>query len=378
MRKGIILSLVFAAAMIWPGSDFWMHNHLKWFLLLGVLFFWIGLDLGERFHWSVAPAFWSTSLGSLVAASIIPNQFSDLEVTARIFVSHASSTALYSFLAISLFCILALDRVGVLQAIEGGFGWVCVTDSLLVCLQKVLGAHTNGGFYGNSSMNGCLIAMTLPFLVRLRMGDRWMAGAVLSALVAVFLSGASQPVGVLCVVMVAAASSFFRGDGAKRGFLIASFACAAVVFLAGACFVPDFLGSNGRFQVWEAVVRWVLEHHPSAGASLFGVGGGSGSALIPGIQQEYGISPDISFPWLHSDWFEVDVFLGRVGFGAVALMFGYSLRAAWDRPYLFAVLAGFGACAVFNYPTHAPMHALVGMITLLAAFRDRKPRRLAA
>jgi hypothetical protein len=200
----------------------------------------------------------------------------------------------------------------------------------------------NGWQFGNPSMAGCLLAVLLPYI--------WQKVAVRLQLVATFLTvlvawrlGASQPIGVLAVVIFVGLKNF-----PLRLSMIGALIFGGFHFLG-----RDFLDNNGRFEIYHMAWNWSRSH------GLFWTGWGAGSAqtVMPLIQLMKDSTEKTFFLWLHSDWLQILIEYGVFGFVFSLLAFGKLAHRAATQGNACdqAALWGFAAMALFNYPLRTPL-----------------------
>jgi hypothetical protein len=120
----------------------------------------------------------------------------------------------------------------------------------------------------------------------------------------------------------------------------------------------EFFNHSGRYDVWLLTWEWWTKF-----ANIrTGTGPGTVYALVPRIQ--YLKTPMAmrhdSFIWLHNEFFQVLIEEGVVGLTAYLALYLVCLKRAFNSRYLFSAMAGFGICALANYPFHLPIHAFVG------------------
>ena len=212
------------------------------------------------------------------------------------------------------------------------------------------------GLVGNASMNGQLIAVMLfAVIAHLRasgVATRLLIALFVSASVAVALTGASTPVGVLAVMVAAFAIANGR----------ALYAVAAIVPIAllRLSLGPVAFDSTGRFEHWQNIFAWWISSKQYA----FGLGLGS-------YRKIFAVMPESMGLWAHNDYLQLLFETGLVGLGSLLVVLFYALKKSYARPWLFASVAGYAAGAGFNFPAHLAPHAFVGCFLAWLAFRGR-------
>ncbi len=226
------------------------------------------------------------------------------------------------------------------------------------------------GISGNPSMNGCLIAITIhPAYKWLHAkvlhsdAPAWskqndaikdgMAALVVLGAIACALTGASIPAGVLVVTCIACMIS----QEGRVTWPIFYGSAALALFVLGVGYALDpvhFFHSTGRFQAWRTIFDWWY----SSGKILFGHGTGMGSVVFyNAARSDMSFGP---FYWAHNDYLQILFDNGVVGLASFLIALFYTLKKAFDRPWLFASLSGYAATMLFNFPLHVPVHAIVG------------------
>ena len=260
----------------------------------------------------------------------------------------------------------------------GGEDWAGTIPFLLggICLLSIgLTFYQMGGiprgFSGNPSMNGCLIAITLPILLGLVFKYRpttaifWplslSVALSVATLIALLATRTSIPLGVLFVVWAS-------GMIAHRGIRYVWASCVgagALLFCIGYFSQPDvFLSSSGRFAGWRMIFRWWVD----SGHWGLGLGTGAGSIVFERLHFVYPAFAPLGV-WAHNDFLGLLFDNGLVGLASLLVMLGYALFRARENYSLFASITGFIATAFFNFPIHLPAHAFVGASLVWLAHR---------
>lgn len=217
-------------------------------------------------------------------------------------------------------------------------------------LGKLPGGHGVPGFIDYASINGCLIACVMPFFISSKRLAKSLV-AVLLGITAIILSKSSIPAGVLLVVGLTYAASYYRNSLSLRfgfflfGLLIVCLFCFRVID-------PNLFDSAGRFEAYRLFMMHWLRN-----ANFFtGFGPGSFSVIAPGVQMENGfmVSDTYAHFWLqlHSDWLQVLYEYGFVGLLFALGIFSFAFLSFFkNREHgLLASLVGFGSSCLFNFP----------------------------
>lgn len=304
---------------LYTGGPYWWATWQgKWAVLLFALAASISLQAAKKFHWSVAPAL-AVTLGSAIYAG------------AWSFMSHEAA---YSALCLALLYLffMPLTRRN-RPAVELSLAVISLISIGWLPIWK-------GGLIGNPSMNGCLIAITLPFV---NLPVVYPVG-----LVGLVYIGQSIPLGVAAVMFAA----YLIASGTRlraRHFVVAM----AVGLASYAYQYPMLFHSNERFASWEKVLAfwWSTNQH------WFGLGTGSGPVVFR--QAEGALSL-----FAHNDYLQMLFENGIVGLVSAVILLVGALVRSFNRPLLFASVCGYAATAFFNYPAHLPVHAFVGAALL--------------
>lgn len=236
------------------------------------------------------------------------------------------------------------------------FYFVTWSVCLVTCASILMTFFRPAGLCGNPSVNGLLIAVGVPIaLYRLR--DRAYPFVTIHtlALVAIFLTRASIPVGTLAVVL--SAFSFSVADKSfNRLFTLVP---AAFILVIGYLLTPEFFNSSGRFEGWAMITKWWW----ASDQIWFGLGNGMGARVFG---QRYLIDPHFGLAsWAHNDYLQIAFDFGITGLAALLSIVGYTLYKSFHRPWLFASNAGYAACMFFSMPLYLPLTAFLGASLLV-------------
>ena len=325
---------------------FWFD---KWAVLMALGALAYGAWVGRGVHWSAAPFVVSVLLSAVWVIGYSGNKYANWDITDQLYIKSCAGYTATAFLLLTT--LFALTREKHLRVIECMFAWICFASAAYTLFQapfSIPGQRV--AFMGNASMNGCLIAVTLPFLWK---NWNWWVCAV--PVYAVFLTGASVPVGVLAIVMLTLTSHRIVG-----------IAVAALAFVSGFALQSyDLFSSNGRFLAWKHLWKFFVDENFSR---LIGMGTGSGMALFPVAQQKAGVTTSF-FWWAHNDFLQVGLEQGLIGLIALLiLVVGVIWKVRNDRVML-AVVLGYCGMAMFNYPARMPLTALLGFAIVAMAHR---------
>ncbi len=305
-----------------------------WFYLI---FSGVSWHVGKRIHFSV---------GLFLFIALVSAVKGDL-------------TAAFAILLIATF-FAGLDTKHESFVLESIYGvWLLSTVVTLCQMGSV--PYARFGISGNASMNGCLIALTLPIALRRRQTEPQALRGVFAicAMLAVFSTNASIPLGVLFLTAIVPAVLTNRFGRA--------FKYSPLVLLAGYAVNPTyFFNPSGRFESWAKIYQWWLD----TGNIFTGLGTGMGT-IIFGRQHVVDRSFAHMGVWAHNDYLQVLFDNGLIGLASALLVLGFAVHKSINRPWLCASVIGYGATAFFNFPTHVPIHAMVGGALLWVVHRGR-------
>lgn len=310
--------------IFWPG-------------LLGVMFAVICVDLMRVTHWSVAA-------------------FALILLNGMRFEHTESVTATVCLIACIAFFLNVVKPAAIYRVIY----WAFLIAITLVLAAFMENPYDRMGLLGNSSMNGCFIAVSWPLVIRhiAHHPYRNHRAAILSglAIIAIFLESASIPIGVMAVTFSA--------------LILATHRAWAIVTLAPVTLIAvwvqgpkTFFHSSGRFIYWQEICSWWWSH----GSPWFGTGNGTFQEIfrIHGV-----VTKTVTFAWAHNDYLQLFIESGIIGCASLAVMVFFLLKRVMDRPYLFASIIGYLACAVFNFPTHLAPTAFLGCALIWLTYRE--------
>lgn len=359
---GFLLTCV--SPLFLPGGFWNRYWYGPWAVLIAFAILSFAFYVGNRLHWTLVPFTLSTLLSSLWVYGWFGNDYTGWAVGDQAALKSSSLYASLAFVLLLLACVRLKDYTEHLRKL---LGVVCLLATIWTLCQFQSIPFKRVGFAGNASMNGCLIAVTLPFmlsaLLKVRSANVIVPILTCLAAIAVSMTSTSVPVGVLCVVLLTLYLSKFT-------ILLVAFIAAIECSLQGSA---AFFSPSDRFSMWRVFMEWwwyATDH-------LFGAGAGVSTVLLPSIQKARGMNGNF-FMWFHSDPLQVLFEQGAIGAVTLFVAFvGVAWKSRRDRALLASVL-GFAAASVFNYPTHLAPHALVGISLLAMAYKRTEGDRLNA
>ena len=359
----------------------------KWFYLMGILSLSLTYRLKQKYHWSICVLVAYLLLSALWAFGYSGSYYFAL----RERLDDIKANSSYAFIAIALTVAFVSElKIKDLKVAEGVIGIIGFLNSAMIIAQRgfYYDKGLRGGFLGNPSMSGCFIAFALPFM-RNRL-------QVVFGIIAILLTGTSQPVGVLAVVGAASLMWFpkrkrlmVNGIGlvirpsyfkiiSQVSFVLAT-ACVFVYLT-----IPKITSKHGRspfddsgrFEMWKIAITPLFEN----GHYIVGQGTGSTAALVPRLHlihesKRHGVGEHFKideWKWLHSDFIQLLFENGLVGLCLGILASVFALYFSYLKSQrLFAATSGLIATAIFNFPAHFPIHAFSGALILAMCFRLR-------
>lgn len=369
----VTLKISFLIALSVLGFVFFESNIVQsqWLVLSGLLA--VGIFFSTRS--SGTPTLLSLNIAYQCwnATSVYENRWGIFEKTpnlVRVFFSNASAAALSTLLMLTLlFGHLKRRHFEDLGLI---WGWLCLINTTYVLANIWVhhGKLIQPGFLDVAGMNGCLIASTLPFVMRVIDRYPFKNGSFLFILAALALPAfaavqaqATNPYFVLTVVLFSAFLVIKFQDYEGKSFWNWRFIVPCVVVALGLSWlgphlVVNFFNWSGREQGYPIFMGAVLKNYHW----ITGFGLGTFQILGPEIQTVTHFNEGAWWLWLHSDWLQLIFETGVIGFALAWLLYGKCLWNAycarkWD---LLVSLCGYGAWMVANYPFHNAISAFLG------------------
>lgn len=334
-------------------------------LTLGLCYF-----IYKKSHIIVALFCASTLLSSLLVFALKFRYSPAFDGSAVLALDNSALQAGFYFLLFTSFFINC--NKSFFNSIELALSGLCITNSIVFLTQYLFFSPVEYyGFFGNSSMNGCLIAMTYPFLNQkpesITYSDKQIKevfkkhkleflfdlSCVAIPIIAILLHKQSMPVIALFFSL-----SYLTIKNIILEKQLVFFAFILVCFIGSAAWlIPDFFNSTGRFRMNDLTFNWFLKYvNP-----IIGVGNGTSILFIPFIQQESGDKSPYSFGWLHNDFLQVLFEQGIFGFLFAFLLAAFCLFKSYKKSsYIFNAACIYILVSIFNYPAHTPVHAFIG------------------
>lgn len=368
MTKVLLVLSILSASVLRLESDFNGYRH---YLAVVLAVFWISAVVWKRVNWSAGLAVCWTLLS---AAHIFGNPFSPYIAKGDIAVITFDSLAACSFISILLVLFLLLTvKAGLTRIIVETFGWLCILDSWFVVIQFLLGHSSvdRGGFFGNASINACVIAFTYPVLKRQKNRPQCALTAIsgLFSLVlpvlAILLARSNMALASIIAALLSSYIIRFKSFNPRR--LILCVGTSATLVFAGHCFMGDKFGENsGRFILWKATMKWWWQH----ASHWTGTGLGTYFVFGPNVQLFDLHQTTSHMVWMHNDWLQILFEQGFVGITLIAVMTIKSMQAAVldDRLWIVASMVAYSVTCLGNFPMHLPVPGFFGALLVVIAF----------
>lgn len=366
MRLLIPIGVVTVTVFQWLG-DYW---HSKWAVLLALLSFGVGAQLGRRTHWSAGLAFSYLCLGFIWVFAWRDNEFSNFEPLVATSFESLAASGLTAFLLLTFF-MADLDEKS-RAALRLGIALSGACAAIWIAMEFLLGARGNElhGPFSQASMTGCFLVMALPFSIYSN-AKVSRAGLLPIAIAIIFITLIDGRASVPLLGATVCAVCWFLGSDRIAFFwrVVAVAIVIPLILVAGSFANHDLWNSSGRFEMYRRTMEWWSDN------SLLAWGKGGGTFFIFGghIQATTQTNASSRMIWLHSDWLQLVFEHGLIGLTLVTTMLCFALLAAFQKGRKDVVmgLLSYSAMAVVQYPVHLAAHALVGMFLISEAFQGR-------
>jgi hypothetical protein len=352
----IVVLLLGLGLLFFNYGNYWSaHWYSKWAYIMTAGTICFGIWVGSRTHWSVTPFVALIGIHAMYLGFWSVGPYFKMYGIAIVLSMAKSSLYGYCILLFAILFILLLPAK-YKPSVEWFLLCVCLLSTLYTISQWGEIPYYRNAFSGNASMNGCLIAFSAPFLLE-ALDRKWIKFFALALVVlAVFLTGTSIPVGVLCgtsfVYFLAKYWDKIRKSIIPAALLVLGISSVGIFAWA---IDPTLFNSNGRFQEWEQGFSWWAKHADP----LLGYGLGTVQALYPTLQKTvFQSAPSGYFLWFHSEYLQVLWELGIFGLLAILPVVGYFFWHARHNAVLMSSLFGIALAALFNYPLRLPIHAM--------------------
>lgn len=380
MNKSVLLFLVVIASIFFnhpidllvgirsQDSFFDVFWADRWFYAMLAMIVYVGLKIKQSHHMSVALLIGYSLISSLYAFGW-HGSYPYIKTDIQAFTAYS-----FSAIMLGLFCLGSFSYKD-LPKVQKAFSAICFINIIMVIFQFLLGVPngSRAGIFGNPSMSGCFISITLPFVVM--MGHSFIA---LLGLVAIGLIGSSQPIGIIAVAAAAYYLKVFSKSKFVTKILVTSLTLGSILIL-----IPittskhhrSAFDNSGRFEVWKTVLGpWFKD-----GRYIVGQGTGTTEVIVPRIQaieeskkhknktESFHLT---EYKWFHSEYLQMLFENGIIGLLLMLNVIYYSLIISYKKnAFIFSTLCAYLATMMFNFPFHLPMHAIFGGILLSMIFK---------
>jgi O-antigen ligase len=368
----IILTVLFSSVFYW-GQDFQGTRAFTFHILANL---WLAAFLGKRVHWAAGLAFGWMGFSALY---IFAQPVSPLGHFGPLATATFDGVSAISYLSVlSITYLLAFATKEQLESLLVAFATLCFLDALFVLAQWIGGANTSdrGGFFGNTSMNACVIAFTYPLLTRnsRKANGRWSAVARVIKLyvpiLAILVSRSN--LGLLSLLAAFIAPTLFDLWPEKFSFLGLVESTTTLIFSASGLFLvghwfmgPKFGDDNGRFQLWSAAINWWLK----SADHFFGMGLGTYAVFGPNIQISDLHQMTWHFPWLHNEPLQILFEQGIIGLFLFLNLTYWTFRSCskTGESWLLSAVSAYFVASLGNYPMHQPVTGFFGVLLVILA-----------
>jgi len=302
LKPGVLVALGVGFLAFEHGGYWQAFVFGRWSLLLGIGGVALSWWLADQIGWVFLPLIATVIVSGIYTGRWHGNSlFQGFDILTTVVIEKSALEATLCMILATVF--LALVPAKYTRCARYALIGHCVLSSFRTFYEAWMGVCP-GGFVGNASMNGCLIAVLLPLLFKTpsRLIAPWEAilkvVAVLAAVAAIALTHASIPLGLLVLLIGYGFWSLLGWEAAA--LMTVFFGAAAWVFFQPMGGHHAFFDDNGRLQVYRWSYTWWRENVPA----LTGMGLGSGTQMFQRIQRLNGQYANL-FPWAHSDWLQI-------------------------------------------------------------------------
>ena len=365
--------IIFIAAFKYNlnGNDDWWWSAWALSCLFGLIM--LSIELFKRIHWSVVVLLFWSILSWIFIVPWYDNFYTNINPSLRSIIAYHSSHGTMCLMFLIFIFLFNYKRLNVFR---NAFLTLCVANSIYVICQWINGNQFlfRGGFCGNASINGCLIAFTYPLVLDFCFHQRTKLQEhinilsksimIIAPIVAIFCTKTSVPAGTLLV----ATSSFlfFRIRNIKLKIIIPVI-IISLILLTGYLIDPsNFFDDAARFKLYDIAIDSFFTYR--------NIWFGSGTATFPffGIvnQQNANVMVGSWAIWLHNDWIQIMYENGIIGLGLALSTFIFFIWYAIKKSKYTILSCGlaYAASMVFDYPMHYPLQAMFGIFLICEIF----------
>lgn len=364
--KYFCFSIILFLGLFHIGDQTWWP---KWALLLSFIAVYFAIHVGKKTHWICGLAAGYTILSGLWVATWRINQYKNQWAEWQLLnLSHGVFYALVAFILLTFWFSNTSKEER--KWVGYGLAFICMIDVIFTLYQLPLAPNQRTGLMSYGAMNGCFIAMTIP-LTWQYLGERKSFEkffGFLIPLLAVIISDGSMPFGVLAAVLITFGFCriWDKFYGWERPLVLVIALVAVCSFLVGLGYYLHgelFFDSSGRFDMYQKSFEWMKLPGNLYWSEWFGTGNGTYITIGKRLLGHF---------WMHSDIGQTYFELGAVGVIIYGGLFGGTIWRFWKRGQVFYLssMAGWLACALFNYPVHLAMTSVVGIYLVREAYTE--------
>lgn len=367
------------------GLTFWANHddnlqilyQARWFICLFGCALLLSWRVGRRVSWGLVPLVLSVSFSGLSGAFLY-DSYSNLPIVAQLGIKAdaAGSLVCFLFMALAVWSLNYAQLRGLQRALA--MLGPCAAGVALVFL--AVGKNENlwerVPFVDNPSLFGSLLVVCLHFTLHGYRNYRLLPW--LYALVMVFamvLLKVSTPMvallGSMAVLCAKAVPKIWRHEDAKgRALFLSALVGIMAIPVAMALWVaPWAMWSyhSERWTIWKmgtdimSLQAWQVR--------LLGTGLGSTHLILPLWQDHVGYKGPMYFTF-HNDWLQLWVEQGLLGLVAAVTALAAVVMRTWSRPHLLGAVVAYSLSMVFNFTTHWPLQAFLGVVLVRLAYED--------
>lgn len=349
---------------------------LKWFIVISVGIIVYGYRLAIKYHWLPALLFAFVGINAAYNFEFpnnIYNQFGNIQRSIVNGLSAKAFVALFITILIADFTPKKKNFLNLFLLLQ-----VCnVAFTLYQWLSGLRGPKL-GGFYDNISLNGGMIALSLPIIFSLHKIKKPVTLLyVTAALIANFLTGSSIAIGLVVVAILSYSLS-------SRKAMFRALLISVLLFSVGHFIDKDnFFNDSHRFNIYKIQFDFFNEDKQCLPECydmpnrVFGYGQGCYPvwSIIAQLKHSLLIKRGERgelVVFLHNDWLQMLLENGYIGIFLSLLLYIMLSYMSFGNKLTFSLLQTYAAFMVFHYPAHYPVHAIFGVWLIMYIILQHK------